>query len=248
MHALKFADFVLFLSTLSLRRATHKTGNNYIGYCDFYPRSPCGERRYSLRHSAQSRHFYPRSPCGERLWPGLLARPFFIISIHALLAESDEAVAMVRWTLPISIHALLAESDCAYLPMASSWYTFLSTLSLRRATIPGIIRRPESTYFYPRSPCGERPRFMGASYGRTAISIHALLAESDPSLVHPRQLRVTQFLSTLSLRRATHRVGIAEINLTFLSTLSLRRATKRAIQRLSTSRFLSTLSLRRATC
>ena len=34
---------------------------------DFYPRSPCGERRYCLRHSTQGRHFYPRSPCGERL-------------------------------------------------------------------------------------------------------------------------------------------------------------------------------------
>ena len=56
----------------------------------FYPRSPCGERQLIACQNGQLLDFYPRSPCGERLWPGLLARPFFIISIHALLAESDQ--------------------------------------------------------------------------------------------------------------------------------------------------------------
>ena len=87
-----------FLSTLSLRRATHKTGNNYIDYCDFYPRSPCGERPIKgkpappvvsisihalLAESDLSglaitagfiTYFYPRSPCGERL----LSRAFVL--------------------------------------------------------------------------------------------------------------------------------------------------------------------------
>ena len=56
---------------------------------DFYPRSPCGERLNGIGLIVHIGDFYPRSPCGERLWPGLLARPFFLISIHALLAESD---------------------------------------------------------------------------------------------------------------------------------------------------------------
>ena len=56
----------------------------------------------------------------------------------------------------ISIHALLAESDA------------------RTAC-----RRSGSPYFYPRSPCGERPSYTSAACGRIAISIHALLAESD---------------------------------------------------------------------
>ena len=59
-------------------------------------------------------NFYPRSPCGER--PGGYKALGFdtLISIHALLAESD-------------LHkALLALADEA----------FLSTLSLRRATLP----------------------------------------------------------------------------------------------------------------
>ena len=84
-----------------------------------------------------------------------------IISIHALLAESDQANA-VDQILPghISIHALLAESDV------------------------GVCKsNPATADFYPRSPCGERPD-MAVSYSKgIKISIHALLAESDFSAV-----------------------------------------------------------------
>ena len=80
-----------------------------------------------------------------------------LISIHALLAESD---AGTRTRPPrqdkISIHALLAESDSAADALARSITIFLSTLSLRRATLLCL--------FLP---------FAGH------ISIHALLAESD---------------------------------------------------------------------
>ena len=78
----------LFLSTLSLRRATH-TNNGRDANLHFYPRSPCGERLYDtyakvLRvnisiHALLAEsdlagpsgpaflfNFYPRSPCGER--------------------------------------------------------------------------------------------------------------------------------------------------------------------------------------
>ena len=67
MHALKLADPVLFLSTLSLRRATHPSAILSNGKEYFYPRSPCGERRYlGARKSCDVCYFYPRSPCGER--------------------------------------------------------------------------------------------------------------------------------------------------------------------------------------
>ena len=79
---------------------------------DFYPRSPCGERPSPMRNYIQccvflstlslrratasraatisgARYFYPRSPCGERQIMKIAVRPFFSISIHALLAESD---------------------------------------------------------------------------------------------------------------------------------------------------------------
>ena len=39
--------------------------------------------------------------------------------------------------------------------------------------------------FYPRSPCGERPTITGIIYSDRKISIHALLAESDPVLSLP---------------------------------------------------------------
>ena len=102
---------------------------------DFYPRSPCGERP-SGGHIRQTRskHFYPRSPCGERHSQNFATLHNILISIHALLAESDVMDALklanamlflstlslrratFRWGLMgglsyISIHALLAESD-----------------------------------------------------------------------------------------------------------------------------------------
>ena len=55
-----------FLSTLSLRRATHFPCTELYQQRYFYPRSPCGERRNSLRLIPIILHFYPRSPCGER--------------------------------------------------------------------------------------------------------------------------------------------------------------------------------------
>ena len=56
----------------------------------------------------------------------------------------------------ISIHALLAESDIERVQMYYNPHLFLSTLSLRRATIPEVLKMVEN-----------------------GISIHALLAESD---------------------------------------------------------------------
>ena len=55
----------------------------------FYPRSPCGERLCSLLFFILKIYFYPRSPCGERLC--ILCSMIYknVISIHALLAESD---------------------------------------------------------------------------------------------------------------------------------------------------------------
>ena len=123
------------------------------------------------------------------------------ISIHALLAESDAPIAQSCPPAGISIHALLAESDPRACPASSP-------------------RR----YFYPRSPCGERLTYVFVITPTPWISIHALLAESDPLLwpVTPRQ---RSFLSTLSLRRATIPLTVADLGKRFLSTLSLRRAT-----------------------
>ena len=123
---------------------------------------------------------------------------------------------------------------------------FLSTLSLRRATARILLDLTFHKNFYPRSPCGERRITDGSICFDSNISIHALLAESDNSMTHmqrfcayfyprspcgERQLIGMfnrpdgQFLSTLSLRRATLQPGYCALIHSFLSTLSLRRAT-----------------------
>ena len=193
---------------------------------NFYPRSPCGERRgkFGLLRPMY-RHFYPRSPCGERRWlrcwqlaardisiHALLAESDYVlvntflaifkflstlslrratninssvntadqISIHALLAESDLNIRQIqKIENGISIHALLAESDSGHDFRGRIRQRFLSTLSLRRATIIKDKGQPTQT-----------------------ISIHALLAESDKAF-HTFPLYYLTFLSTLSLRRAT---------------------------------------------
>ena len=135
---------VIFLSTLSLRRATCGCSVRCRYWAYFYPRSPCGERLVvALLAIGRAGYFYPRSPCGERHFAGSAWVPEFPISIHALLAESDARRALGFVDPDISIHALLAESDCSakitratqdnfsyILPVQK----FLSTLSLRRAT------------------------------------------------------------------------------------------------------------------
>ena len=79
----------------------------------------------------------------------------------------------------ISIHALLAESDVINGLEGRKHGKFLSTLSLRRATLV----------------CSKLRQLAD-------ISIHALLAESDRYRA-ARRAEPGIFLSTLSLRRAT---------------------------------------------
>ena len=101
----------VFLSTLSLRRATFAT------FCDILNMSFLST--LSLRRATSRRQRACASWC---------------ISIHALLAESDLGTAGPIYDgRAISIHALLAESDILTIP---------------KPAIHG--------HFYPRSPCGER--------------------------------------------------------------------------------------------
>ena len=124
-----------FLSTLSLRRATLPDLRLHSTATHFYPRSPCGERRFENPDIRVVSDFYPRSPCGERPTNHDQVTKAHQISIHALLAESDDTWARgSRVTYVISIHALLAESDSIMITITCIASRFLSTLSLRRAT------------------------------------------------------------------------------------------------------------------
>ena len=87
------AILILFLSTLSLRRATISARREASEPIDFYPRSPCGERPGIFLNLTSHKHFYPRSPCGERRDVIAVMTDAQSISIHALLAESDSKSA-----------------------------------------------------------------------------------------------------------------------------------------------------------
>ena len=160
IFAVRPYDAPIFLSTLSLRRAT--CDNTYtLGITDisihallaesdgaprfgcfkqryFYPRSPCGERHVACSYWHKLCHFYPRSPCGERL------------------LRSDQ--------LQPRIHPdFYPRSPCG---------------ERRKCAVSSAM----SNDFYPRSPCGER--------------LHPAPVPRRPH---------AEFLSTLSLRRATIR-------------------------------------------
>ena len=246
-HQLKrrFRRANAFLSTLSLRRATPQwlpwllqllisihallAESDFAlmisrrTFANFYPRSPCGERRHYLAQPQARHNFYPRSPCGERPSSVLMALPSYIfLSTLSLRRATVDFSSNARATL-ISIHALLAESD---MPISTSF--------------------PIALNFYPRSPCGERRNnsnnelvctvFLSTLSLRRAtcnncifcfchkISIHALLAESDVSLSIMMQLceiSIHALLAESDPKRQARPVA----QIIFLSTLSLRRAT-----------------------
>ena len=59
----------------------------------------------------RKKYFYPRSPCGERRFELLLQSDVSTISTHALHAESDAIDFIYNIGYKISTHALHAESD-----------------------------------------------------------------------------------------------------------------------------------------
>ena len=101
------------------------------------------------------------------------------ISIHALLAESDLANMRNSPNNQISIHALLAESDIKNPEAVSKYMIFLSTLSLRRATV-GQNRLRQKLAISIHALLAESDQQATYFFWTGGISIHALLAESDP--------------------------------------------------------------------
>ena len=152
MLFLIFRLFRLFLSTLSLRRATMIHPHLCNAKPNFYPRSPCGERLILPMARLMELLFLSTLSLRRATLRVLDGSKSSIISIHALLAESD--VHYDNYNLhcvEISIHALLAESDVR-----------------SRHDLGGRIN------FYPRSPCGER---LSSSFARiTSVSFLSTLS------------------------------------------------------------------------
>ena len=209
-----------FLSTLSLRRATTTRHISPPTQSHFYPRSPCGERPHviilgckiakflstlSLRRATPGcgctrtwyRHFYPRSPCGERRVSNRLFIDTLIFLSTLSLRRATLCVGYFLVSTGISIHALLAESDRAQVrcwQLDRYFYPRSPCGERRKSKMP--MRQP--AYFYPRSPCGERP------------------------LTTCKYACKPEFLSTLSLRRATspHRPAPASVRISIHALLA----------------------------
>ena len=168
------------------------------------------------------------------------------ISIHALLAESDLASILCT---SVKIY-FYPRSPCGErrrtYTKRSTATEFLSTLSLRRATYRNP-RRLVETAISIHALLAESDSKNAAMGNPTLISIHALLAESDtPKGIHT--IWVCIFLSTLSLRRATQNVWSPQArtrNFYPRSPCGERRFDSGTF--VPAEKFLSTLSLRRAT-
>ena len=153
-----------------------------VGQCrDFYPRSPCGERRFALRVCVAFAQFLSTLSLRRATLQRWAQRNIVTVFLSTLslrratnrafaqpmraqflstlsLRRATSCNANVNFTTCISIHALLAESDFPAMQMLISQLVFLSTLSLRRATRPQPPKARVLKNFYPRSPCGERPK------------------------------------------------------------------------------------------
>ena len=180
---------------------------------------------------------------------GLAAHRLRNISIHALLAESDADNGDAgNGCDAISIHALLAESDY-WLPVRHSrTEAFLSTLSLRRATLIRLQQAVNDMKFLSTLSLRRATGGYGCAYLYLIISIHALLAESDGMTEFIGALFDISIHALLAESDAWCMSRKTPVQAAFLSTLSLRRATLPETAAVVPSRqFLSTLSLRRAT-
>ena len=167
-----------FLSTLSLRRATVQNRFVQGRLRHFYPRSPCGERPTRPRPAAAPRKFLSTFSLRRATDANHCNVWLSNISIHALLAESDEPPESGTAEAGISIHALLAESDwCPDRPrhqLVISIHALLAESDIaaggqtggeRKISIHALLAESDRfrlrlfsdlAHFYPRSPCGER--------------------------------------------------------------------------------------------
>ena len=149
-----------FLSTLSLRRAT-LLSSYIIVYVkisihallaesdetlvilpkqldDFYPRSPCGERRSNRPATMRTWKFLSTLSLRRATRAEIRASSQQEFLSTLSLRRATAIATTATFNMPISIHALLAESD----------YNI-------------IVGKEKPIHFYPRSPCGERPNQSG---------------------------------------------------------------------------------------
>ena len=176
----KLGNYLKFLSTPSARRATHIKENR-------------------MKYEIISIH-------ALREEGDLVVRELLLIvssiSIHALREEGDFIPAGDGVAIPaISIHALREEGDHELERGLLRFKLFLSTPSVRRATL--LLGADSAIAVFLSTPSVRRAtRLCPAVDDRFQISIYALREEGDIKSIN-KYRRVQIFLSTPSARRAT---------------------------------------------
>ena len=125
-----------FLSTLSMRRATSHIEYYSIITYNFYPRSPCGERRMRDLLSGLVEDVFLSTLSMRRATYHTVTSSLTLPFLSTLsMRRATMHWFKVRWIdRAISIHALHAESDDLIDAATAQQELFLSTLSMRRAT------------------------------------------------------------------------------------------------------------------
>ena len=124
---------------------------------------------------------------------------------------------------------------------------FLSTLSLRRATLMWW-QSNTTIKISIHALLAESDTYQEMQTAKLLISIHALLAESDAMPCLRTKTRRWRFLSTLSLRRATAMDKfLPDTYAISIHALLAESDRRKCTGPLPWDKFLSTLSLRRAT-
>ena len=144
----------------------------------FYPRSPCGERRKPRRLKSRRCVFLSTLSLRRATRTGSSWAAWFRFLSTLSLRRATPVIHCLYTAICISIHALLAESDIG--------------------AITYVVMTPD---FYPRSPCGERLLYHFCSSRHQHFYPRSPCGERR--ILGGRLWYREQFLSTLSLRRAT---------------------------------------------
>ena len=100
-------------------------------------------------------NFYPRSPCGERRNYGVTLA-YMVIFLSTLSLRRATRMPIAKACSVVFLSTLSLRRATKRFSRLLPKRRFLSTLSLRRATAFLPTLRIAMIYFYPRSPCGER--------------------------------------------------------------------------------------------
>ncbi len=131
-------------------------------------------------YSTEDQHFYPRSPCGERRYAMERVWRRRGISTHALHAESDRNARLIASASLISTHALHAESDAFVDTIVRRYINFYPRSPCGERRLPGGGGDGSSKTISTHALHAESdriPRFV--IFDKRFISTHALHAESD---------------------------------------------------------------------